>query len=459
MHTLQELLKSIPKVDTLLASAELRVFEKSLLLPLITSHLDSLRWGLKNATLSPKAFSQAINELIPTLQAKAKLAQMPTLERVINATGVVLHTNLGRSVFSKEIIDEITPFLCSYHTLEYDLEAGKRGERYRHCVQLLCQICGCEDALLVNNNAAAVFLILHTFAKHKEVIISRGELVEIGGGFRIPEIMENASCILHEVGTTNKTYLQDYEKAINEQSALIMKAHRSNFYQSGFTHSCHIKELIALAQERGLIDYFDLGSGHMGAIPLKDEMSVQEICAYKPALLSFSGDKLLGGPQAGIICGKRELIATLKKNPLLRTFRVDKFSILSLKATLQAYKDKAYHKIPTLSMLLASPKDLEHQASMLKNRLSCISNKADIDIIELHSLAGGGAMPEDSFKSFGIEINPKSMLAKDLEDSLRTKGVVACIKAKSVLFDMRTLLKGQGEMLANILIEIFKHAR
>lgn len=230
-NDLQALLRLIPKIDTLLSA--LKDFDKSMLMPLINAHLQELKQSLQNGHIDTQDFKERIANLIPTLESKAKKQCAPTLKRVINATGVVIHTNLGRSVFSEEILDEVMPFLRSYHTLEYDLAQGKRGERYTHCVKLLREICGCEDALLVNNNAASVFLILNTFAKHKEVIISRGELIEIGGSFRIPEIMASSESVLREVGTTNKTHLRDYENAINEQSAMIMKAHQSNFKQLG----------------------------------------------------------------------------------------------------------------------------------------------------------------------------------------------------------------------------------
>ena len=451
------LFQSIPKVDALLYHNELKDFDKALLLPLITAHLQLLRENLKNSTINEQSFKKAINDIIPTLKAQAQHLSEPTLKPVINATGVVIHTNLGRSVFSKQIIEEITPFLYSYHTLEYDLSEGKRGERYIHCVQLLREICGCEDALLVNNNAAAVFLILNTFAKHKEVIISRGELIEIGGSFRMPEVMENSQSILREVGTSNKTHLRDYESAINEQSAMIMKAHQSNFRQIGFVSSCHFKDLVALARKYHLIDYYDLGSGHLGVLNLPDEPSVQEICAYKPSLISFSGDKLLGGGQVGIICGKTALISKLKKNPLLRALRVDKCSILLLQATLKAYKDKAYHKIPTLALLLADAKTLESRAIHFQKSIcaSSIASYLKAEVLPLQSVAGGGSLPDSTFASFGVALQAKDKSIEDFECALRSFGVIAYIRENKILFDMRTLLEGDEDALLTILTHIF----
>lgn len=453
---MQHLLKSLPKVDTLLAHNELKMFQKSTLLPIIQSHLSLLRENISSNTFSPKELESALNEIIPAIKEKVIKATNPTLTRVINATGVVIHTNLGRSVFSSEILDEITPFLKSYHTLEYDLAKGKRSERYTHTTQILCEMFGCEDALLVNNNAAAVFLILNTFAKNKEVIISRGELVEIGGSFRIPEVMKSASSILCEVGATNKTHLRDYENAINEQSAMIMKVHQSNFKQIGFVKQCLIKEIIHLARKHQLIDYFDLGSGHIGALPLADEPSVREICKYKPSLLSFSGDKLLGAGQVGIIIGKSQLIAQLKNNQLLRALRVDKFSILALQATLKAYQHKEYHKIPTLAMLNSSPKELESKAQNLAERIqrSPIAKKIDIKVLPLHSLAGGGSLPHLSFDSFGLSLQAKYLQTRDFESSLRNLGLITCLQGERILLDMRTLLAGDEERIVEILLQV-----
>ncbi|WP_295699722.1 L-seryl-tRNA(Sec) selenium transferase [Helicobacter mastomyrinus] len=454
---MKNLLQSIPKVDSLLQHNELKSFDKSLLLPLIASHLNALRTNLKAGHISRATFEESLLGLIPMLKKKAEALSRPTLRQVVNATGVVIHTNLGRSVLSQEILDEIMPFLRSYHTLEYDLDKGKRDERYRHCTQMLCEICGCEDALLVNNNASAVFLVLNTFGAQKETIISRGELVEIGGSFRIPEIMASAGSILCEVGTTNKTRLRDYENAINEQSAIIMKTHQSNFKQIGFVQSCEFKELTTLARKHHLIDYFDLGSGHIGVLNLPDEPSVQEICKYKPSLLSFSGDKLLGAGQVGIILGSSPLIATLKKNPLLRALRVDKFSILALNATLKAYKQKAYYKIPTLSMLQTDSKVLESRAQTLKNALNATpfaSKFALLEVIPLQSLAGGGSIPHLSFDSFGVALCMKDMEVKALESALRRCGIIVCVQKDRILLDMRTLLNGDEEQILSALESI-----
>lgn len=447
----QALLRLIPKVDSLLTHTELAHFDKAFILPLIHEHLRTLRESILQGNASKESLE--LHTIAHTIKALALQAKAPTMQCVINATGVVIQTNLGRSIFSKDIVDEITPFLSAYNTLEYNLQEGKRGERYIHATQMLCQMFGCEDALLVNNNAAAVLLILNTFATQKEVIISRGELIEIGGSFRIPEVMKSASSIICEVGTTNKTHLHDYEQAINEKTAMIMKAHQSNFKQIGFTKDCHIKDLIALARKYHVIDYFDLGSGHCGILDLKDEPSISEICKYKPSLLSFSGDKLLGGPQAGIILGKKEFISKLKSNQLLRALRVDKFSILALSATLQAYEDKAYHKIPTLSLLMRPLHELESSAKLLYRRIltSSISSKLQVKILKLNSLAGGGSVPHCEFESWGLSLQTSLLESHIFEEKLRLQGLITCVQKQHILLDMRTLLPQDMEKIITIL--------
>lgn len=446
------LLRCIPKVDLLLAHTDLKDFDKAIILPLIHEYLQTLRDSILQGEMSNTEL-QDINIHIKKIKAKAQQSQAPTMQSVINATGVVIQTNLGRSVFSQEILEQITPLLSAYNTLEYNLQTGKRGERYIHATQILTQMFGVEDALLVNNNAASVLLILNTFAKDKEVIISRGELIEIGGSFRIPEVMKCASSILREVGATNKTHLRDYETAIDEKTAMIMKAHKSNFKQIGFTKDCHTKDIIALAKKYNLIDYFDLGSGHCGILSLKDEPSVSEICKYKPSLLSFSGDKLLGGPQVGIILGKKKLIAKLKSNQLLRALRVDKFSILALIATLQAYMDKAYHKIPTLNMLLTTQDKLESRAKYLQNLISQsrISSQVQVEMLKLSSLAGGGSVPHIEFESWGLSLQTQILNIKTFEEKLRLQGLITCIQKDKILLDMRTLLPQDEEKIVMIL--------
>ncbi len=450
---MRHLLKLLPKVDTLLSHQDLQNLPQATLKRVITSILHTLRDEILAQKIDENQLQIRLEQLIPTIKAQCKLAQEPTLKRIINATGVILQTNFGRSIFSQSLLDEITPFLQSYHTLEYDLHTGKRGERYIHTKETLCEMLGCEDALLVNNNASAVLLILNTFARNKEVIISRGELVEIGGSFRIPEVMKCASSILREVGSTNKTHLKDYQEAINEQSAMIMKTHQSNFKQIGFVQSCDMRTLTHLAQEHGLIDYYDLGSGHLGVLDLPNEPSVKEILKHKPSLISFSGDKLLGGPQAGIIIGKSALIKQLKQNQLLRALRVDKFTILALEATLKAYKEQQWHKIPTLAMLQIPQEALQQKAQSLYESLKNIPH-IQCEMINLQSIAGGGSLPEETFASFGVSLYHTQIPTKTLESLLREKGLITSTKQNRILLDVRTLLEGDEKRIVEILSHI-----
>lgn len=451
----------IPKVDTLLSHPLLASFSKATILPLIRTELQILRTKIKHNNISEQNLQTYLANLIQTLIEKATKIEKKSLQQVINATGVVLHTNLGRSVFSHELLNEITPYLCHYHTLEYDIAQGKRSERYMHIRQILCEMLECEDALIVNNNAAAVFLILNTFAPQKEVIISRGELVEIGGSFRIPEIMKSASGLLREVGTSNKTHLYDYKNAINDYSAMIMKVHQSNFAQLGFVSHCSMRELTQLARAHKLIDYYDLGSGYLGFDNLNlYEPNLYEIMRAKPSLVSFSGDKLLGGPQAGIIVGRAELITRLKQNQLLRALRVDKFTLLALQATLQAHKDKAYSKIPSLHMLSLNTQELYNRAQSLlqaisKAQLLNTDSKLHAEIVPLRSLAGGGSLPHAHFESYGLALSAHDRDVQSFETQLRHLGLITCVQKDKILLDTRTLLEGDEECIVEILCKIF----
>lgn len=314
---------------------------------LVTRLAKDMVAGLKKKGVCEASYDECITIL------EKKLQNHQSLKTLINATGVVIHTNLGRSLLHPCLLERARPLLTSYTNLEFDLKTGKRGYRLSEITQNLCQLFGCEDALLVNNNAAAVFLVLNTLAKGREVVTSRGELVEIGGSFRVPEVMAAAGCVLHEVGTTNKTHLKDYENAINPDTALLLKTHKSNFTQNGFVAETSLKDITDLARDKNLLSYYDLGSGHAG---LKDkslkkgEPCVRELVSLCD-ILSFSGDKLFGCVQAGIILGKKELIKSLKQNQLLRMLRLDKIHIALLNEGIKAYLEKEFHLIPTLNML------------------------------------------------------------------------------------------------------------
>lgn len=450
-NSVKELLQTLPKVDDLLKDTFFAKCKSKVLKPLIQEEIQKVREGILTKTLISFCLDTFKSHLLSLYAQRTQSSILP----LVNATGVVLQTNLGRSLFSKEILDEIFPLLIRYNNLEYDIKQGKRGERYSHIKHLLCTLLGCEDAIVVNNNASAVLLILNTFGKDREVIISRGELVEIGGAFRIPEVMKISGSKLVEVGTTNKTHISDYKEAISEETSMIMKAHQSNFQQIGFTSSVEFSALTALAKERGIIDYYDLGSGYMQGFFTNQEPSILELCKANPSLLSFSGDKLFGGPQAGIIVGKSDLIDKLKKNHLLRALRIDKFTTLALESTLRAYLNDEFEKIPTLSMLNLSLKQIKQKTQNLLSLLKSI-NTLDAQTITLNSLAGGGSLPQISFKSYGISLRFKSLKASLLEQKLRERGIITRIIQDRVCLDLRCIQESEYAQIAKALQEISK---
>jgi L-seryl-tRNA(Ser) seleniumtransferase len=375
---------------------------------------------------------------------------------VINATGVVIHTNLGRSVLSEEILENVKKVACGYSNLEYDLEKGERGKRYSHIQRLLNEITGAESSLIVNNNAAAVFVCLTALAKGKEVIVSRGELVEIGGSFRVPDVMSSSGAILREVGTTNKTHLHDYEKAINENTALLLKVHQSNFRTIGFTRQVEIEDLVTLGKKHNIPVMFDLGSGCL--IDLKPygvhiEPTVQDIVKSGCDIVTFSGDKLLGGPQGGAIAGKAELVEKISKNPLMRAVRIDKLTLSAFEAVLMHYLDeeKARKEIPTVKMLLQDVGEIKDRAKRIALRLrrEIKENISNIKVIADSSQSGGGALPEIEFKTYVIAIKPKKLSVNKLEERLRhgNPPIIARIKEDALIIDARTVRNTEIEAL------------
>lgn len=444
----------------------------------------------RSAKVAPKnkaEFNKALllQILASTLNATIQRRMTLPFTRLINATGVVLQTNFGRALFDNSV-SEIVPYLTDYIDLEYDLDTGKRGARESHVGELLCALLGCEDALVVNNNAAAVLLCVSTFAKkgRSSVLISRGELIEIGGSFRIPEVIRAANARLVEVGTTNKTHLKDYANSITPQTSMIIKAHKSNFAQSGFVTEVALKEIIALAREHDLVDYYDLGGGYLGlgmegiGGGIEGEPSLEEIFALSPSLVSFSGDKLFGSVQAGIIAGKKSLIDKLRKNHLLRALRMDKLGLLALGHSLSnIYKNKLP---PTTTMLTASKERLRQESIALLSELDCEELRArenlqakgllealraefidaatfykeirdykgpSASLIKTSSIAGGGTLPTHSFASYGVGIHVKRPTL--LLELLREQAVIARIESEIVIFDMRTLTRSMFCELAS----------
>ncbi len=375
--------------------------------------------------------------------------ETPSLKRVINATGVVVHTNLGRSPLSERVVKEIVKAAKFYSNLEFDLEEGKRGSRYVHVEEILKEITGAESALVVNNNAGAVLISLNTLAYGKEVIVSRGELVEIGGSFRIPEVMKWAGCRLKEVGTTNKTHIFDYENAITEDTALLLKVHKSNFSIVGFTKEVSNKELVTLAKKYGLPVMEDLGSGcfvDFSKYGYKKEPTVQETLSSGIDIVTFSGDKLLGGPQAGIILGKKEFIEKIKKNPLNRALRIDKLTLAGLEATLRLYRDEsmALEHIPVLKMILAPSEDLKKKARRLCNKLKRLKILGvKFQVIKTISKTGGGALPTLELPSYAVGVSFSKVSPQKLQKFLRKNEppIIVRIDEDLLLIDVRCLFE------------------
>lgn len=408
MKEKQNLLRNLPKIDKIILSIlqdkkyqEIPYKE----LYLTTSEtIQNYREKILNDKISSYDVDDILKEIIDKLEKHSKYH----FRRVINGTGTVLHTNLGRAPFSQELLNHLTNTLSGYSNLEFNLESGKRGSRYSHIEDLIVKVTGSESALITNNNASAVMLCLNEFSKGKEVIISRGELVEVGGSFRIPDIMEASGATLVEIGTTNRTHLKDYIKAINENTSMLLKVHTSNYHIQGFTSSVSGRELTEIAKNHNLITMEDLGSGMLidfSKYGLKPEPTVMKTLESGIDLVTFSGDKLLGGPQCGIIVGKKELIDRLKKNQLLRAFRVDKMTITALEYIFKQYlsEENAIKKIPILSKILESIDSLKERATALSNILK--QHSIQSEIVEVESIIGGGAMPYATLKSYGVKIS------------------------------------------------------
>jgi L-seryl-tRNA(Ser) seleniumtransferase len=443
--------RDLPGVGALLESVELAPLlaraPRVTVTNAVRAAIESVRSGSQPAPGSVAEWSDLV---------EARLADITraSLRPVINATGVVLHTNLGRAPLATAAIRAMQEIAGGFSNLEYDLETGERGSRYTHSVQLLREITGCEDALVVNNCAAALVLAVDTFARDRDVIISRGELVEIGGSFRIPDIMRRGGARLVEVGTTNRTHLADYEQAITGDTGAIIKVHRSNFAISGFTAEVPVEQLATLGHDRGVPVVHDLGSGlllHLDEHGLKGEPTASDALRAGADVVTLSGDKLLGGPQAGIMLGKAGVIERLRTNPLARALRVDKLTISALGATLALYRDPAValREIPVLAMLSATPRALEERARAIAEKLRARGMSCDVAPSE--SSVGGGAFPEAVLQSFAVALQGNATM---LENALRmaTPPVIGRVRDERLLLDMRSVLRHDDEALAATVI-------
>lgn len=393
-------------------------------------------------------------QIIAKITSEYENFKRRSLQRVINASGIVLHTNLGRSVIDESIYERAKSVICRYSNLEYDLQTGSRSNRYDYSGALLSALFGCEDALIVNNNAAAVFLVLNTFAKNAQVVVSRGELVEIGGGFRIPEVMNASGAILNEIGTTNKTRLSDYENAINENTKMLLKVHRSNFQIQGFSSEASINELANLGKKHEILSYYDLGSGSYAPLSWgleRIQASATKLLFSGVDLLSFSGDKLFGSVQAGIILANKNLIARLRSNQLLRMLRADKITLSLLCQSAMAYLKNENHLITTQKLINKSLNELESLANALISGLNENAKKR-VKIIKTSTFVGGGSLPNKQIPSIALQLSGN---AKSLQAQFRAKNIIGRIENECFLLDLRALLDDDISALNLALNEIW----
>jgi len=444
-------LKSIPSVESLVSDPGLRDLVESRPRTFV---VDAVRRVLEAERAAILGGSEPTprEALIRKTAEHMRLYELPSIRRVVNATGIVLHTNLGRAPMSPEAADAMREAAAGYCNLEYDLAEGERTRRGIYAERLLARLAGSGDALVVNNNAAAVLLVLNTMAEGGEVIVSRGELIEIGGSFRLPDIMRKSGAKLVEVGTTNKTFLKDYEAAISDKTALILKAHWSNFRIVGFATEVGLSDLVALGRERGIPVAFDLGSGAMtdfGALGLGSEPMVAASVKAGATVVTFSGDKLMGGPQAGLIVGDSEAISRLRKNPVARAVRVDKCVIAALETTLKAYLiEEECSRLPSMRALLASAEDVAGKAGRLEKRLSELAGRGlEVSAADGSSEAGGGSLPTECIPTRVVRLRAKGMSADSLGRALRAAEppVIARVRDDWVVLDPRTILDREEE--------------
>ena len=468
-------LRALPSVDELLGRPRIAALVQKSGRKLVTSairtvlsdarkQISTRALGADGGTVDAKNDDDLESLVVPEVEN----ILAPSLRRVINATGVVLHTNLGRAPLARQAVARIVATAPLYNNLEYDLARGERGKRDAHTSRLLAELCGTEAAIAVNNNAAAVLLVLHALAKGEEVIVSRGELIEIGDGFRIPEIMAESGAVLREVGTTNRTGIRDYEEAINDRTRLLLRVHPSNFRVTGFTDRPSLEELVALGKKVNLPVYEDLGSGCLADLTAAGilEPVVRSSGEAGVSVMSFSGDKLLGGPQAGMIAGKKEIVDRIRRNPLFRALRVDKLTIAALEVTLKSYLRGALDEIPALRMIRLSAAEIGSRAEQLLAKLRpLLPDDVAIQIREGVSVIGGGSTPDQSLPTSLIAIASPRISARQLEENMRRPElqvpgpgksispipVIGRIEDEQLILDLRTVqIEEEPELIARL---------
>jgi len=447
------LLRALPKTDEVLGRPELSATLADVPRALV---LDAVRGAVEDARariLAGEELAYTAEDAARDASARALLAMRSNLRSVINASGIIVHTNLGRSVLSEAAVRAVEDVSRHYSTLEYDVESGERGSRHSHCEELLCRLTGAEAAMAVNNNAAAVMLGLAGLSRGKEAIVSRGQLVEIGGSFRIPDIMRESGAQMVEVGTTNKTHLADYEAALTGNTGLILKVHSSNYRVVGFTAEVEVRDLVELGARHGVPVMEDQGSGVLVDLRrwgLPYEPTVRESIEQGAAVVTCSGDKLLGGPQAGILVGRYDVIAKLKKHPMARALRLDKMTLAALEATLRLYLDeeRAVTEIPTLRMLTTSADAIRDRAEALGDRVrEAVGAGADVEVFGDIARAGGGALPLAEIPTVVVAVSPRTASVVELEERMRLGEpcIVARVKEDRLLIDPRTLVSAEEE--------------
>jgi len=443
-------IKKIPKVDKLYQQVSIMPqfsdIPRQIIIQAIQNTLEELRFGILHGNYQEQDIdnSQVIQKVLLMLHK----AVMPNLLPVINATGIIVHTNLGRSLLASAALDKIIQVASHYSNLEYDLETGKRGQRYKIVEDIICSLTGAESATVVNNNAGAVLLTLQTIASDKSVIVSRGELIEIGGSFRIPDIMALSGAKLVEVGTTNRTHLRDYQKAISPETGLLLKVHPSNYAIKGFTADVDLNEMVSLGHASSIPIMYDMGSGNLVDLShkgLKGEPVVHQVIASGVDIVTFSGDKLLGGPQAGIIVGKQSIVDQIKTNPMARALRIDKLTLAALEATLRLYQNPktVFEKIPTLAFMNRPLSEIKNAVETVFLEVQSLKNDAlQIEIIETNSKIGGGALPLQTLPSYCIGIKVIERSVDSIERYFRSMNpaLIGRIENNKYLLDFRTVL-------------------
>ncbi len=446
-------LREIPSVETLLTSSAGRTLVESHGRELVTRAVRETLADVRAAIMKEKGAAPDTETILSRVRSRIDLKRAPKLCRAINATGVILHTGLGRAVLPAAALDAIASEQSGYSLLEVDRATGDRNLREVHIVDLLREISGAEAATVVNNNAAATMITLAALAKGREVIVSRGQLVEIGGSFRIPDVMEQSGAKLVEVGTTNKTRIEDYEQRIGPDTAMLMKVHTSNFRILGFVENASLEELIALGKRRSLPVMDDMGSGafvNLEPFGITGEPVVQDSVKAGADVITFSGDKLLGGPQAGLIVGKKAAVAAIRRHPLFRAFRVDKLTLTALEATLKLYLDREtlMKEHPTLRMMAMTSADCEARARELADALRNVTGLT-VEVWSDQSEIGGGSVPAQSLPTKVVAVRHAKLTLDQVDEKLRanTPCIFARVQRERVLFDVRTLLQGDAEAI------------